>query len=134
LEKILKEEQEENQVGPSGSFFVGIWSGFLSSIFYTSFKKFRNHSVFQNVKLYESIPPLTEKELIFVLPSPDAFHNYYLVVERSRAVRISDFIYKKGFEKIKKSDIFSYLALTNIRTGCPFGLTGKNPMMIFKLT
>lgn len=134
LKKIIDEEQKENQIGKSGTFFVGIWSGFLSSIFYASFKKFQNNQVFKKVKLYDSIPSIDKEKVIFVLPSPNAFLNYYLVVERSRAVRISNFIYKKAFEKIQKSDVFSYLALINVRKGCPFGLTGKNPMIIFKLT
>lgn len=42
--------------------------------------------------------------------------------------------YQKAFEKIQKADVFSYLTLINVRKGCSFGLTGKNPMIIFKLT
>jgi hypothetical protein len=134
LEKIILEEQKENQIGKSGTFFVGIWSGFLSSIFYTSFKKFQNTEVFRDVTLCDTIPSIEKEKIIFVLPTPKAFFNYYLVVERSRAIRISNFIYKKAFEKIQKADVFSYLTLINVRKGCSFGLTGKNPMIIFKLT
>lgn len=134
LEKILKKEQEEEQIGVFGTFFVCIWSGFLSSFFYTTFKKFQKTDIFKNVKLHETIPPLTKEKIIFVLPAPDAFHNYYLEVERRRVIRISNFVYKKAFGKISQSEWAHYLTLTNVREGCPFGLTGKNPMIIFKLT
>lgn len=133
-EDIIEREKTKNQIGECGSFFITVWSGVVSSVFYTVFNKFKNDQVFSGVKLYDSIPPFEEKKVVFVLPSPDAFKNYYLVMDRKRVVRITNFIVKKGYNKIQKYDSMSYLALVNVRKGCSFGLTGNQPMIIFKIT
>jgi len=134
LDKILKKEEENKQIGNQGTFFVTVWSGVVSSIFYTVFDQMKTNPVFAGVEIYEKVPPFEERKVIFVLPSPTAFQNYYLVVDRKRAVRIVDYIMKKGYDKIQKKDSMSYLSLINIRKGCPFGITGNMPMIMFKLT
>ena len=134
LEKILEKEKENKQIGEQGTFFVTVWSGVVSSIFYTVFNKMKTNPVFAGMKIYDKVPPFEEQKVVFVLPSPNAFQNYYLVVDRKRAVRIADYIAKKGYDKIQKKDSMSYLSLINIREGCSFGVTGSMPMIMFKLT
>jgi len=134
LEKILEKEEEDKQIGKQGTFFVTVWSGVVSSIFYTVFNKMKTNPVFAGMKIYDKVPPFEEQKVVFVLPSPNAFQNYYLVADRKRAVRIADYIAKKGYAKIQKKDSMSYLSLINIREGCSFGVTGSMPMIMFKLT
>ena len=134
LEEILEKEKENKQIGEQGTFFVTVWSGVVSSIFYTVFNKMKTNSVFAGIKIYDKVPPFEEQKVVFVLPSPNAFQNYYLVVDRKRAVRIASYIAKKGYDKIQKKDSMSYLSLINIREGCSFGVTGSMPMIMFKLT
>ena len=134
LEKILEEEKENNQIGNQGTFFVTVWSGVVSSIFYTVFNKMKMNPIFAGIRIYDNVPPFEEQKIIFVLPSPNAFQNYYLVVDRKRAVRIVDYVEKIGYGKIQKKDSMSYLSLINVRKGCPFGVTGSMPMIMFKLT
>jgi len=134
LEEIIEKEEKNEQIGDQGTFFVTVWSGVVSSIFYTVFNKMKSDPVFVGVKIYDTVPPFEEQKVVFVLPSAIAFQNYYLVVNRKRAVRIADYIAKKGYNKIQKQDSMSYLALINVRKGCPFGVTGNAPMIMFKLT
>ncbi|MGB9002372.1 MAG: hypothetical protein WCC52_01010, partial [Nitrosotalea sp.] len=131
---IIEKEKEKNQIDQDGTFFIAIWSGVVSSILYTVYNKMKTDSVFNGVKIYDEIPPFEANKIIFVLPSPIAFKNYYLVMDKQRSSRIIDYIRRKGYEKIKKHDSLSYLALINIRKGCSFGLTGQNPIIHFKLT
>ena len=131
---IIEKEKSKNQIGESGTFFITVWSGIISSIIFVIFNKMKHDKVFTNVQFYDSIPPFTEDKIIFVLPSPNAFQNYYLVMPRKKTIRIMNFMVQKGLTKIQKSDPMYYLTLINIRKGCPFGLTGNNPMIDFKLT
>lgn len=134
LDEIIEKEKENNQIGDQGTFFITVWSGVVSSIFYTVFNRMNSNPVFSGVKIYDAVPPFEEQKVVFVLPSDTAFQNYYLVVDRKRAVRIAEYIAKKGYSKIQKQDSMSYLALINVRKGCPFGITGSAPMIMFKLT
>lgn len=131
---IMEKEEEKDQIGKKGTFFIVVWSGIIGSIFYTMFQKMRNDKIFSGVEFYEEIPPFEENKAILVLPSPIAFQNYYLVMDKKKVRRISDYLAGKGYGDIMKLESMSYLALTNIRKGCPFGVTGKNPIMIFKVT
>jgi len=134
LKEILEKEEKNKQIGEHGTFFVTVWSGVVSSIFYTVFNKMKTNPVFLGMEIYDKVPPFEEQKVVFVLPSPNAFQNYYLVADRKRAVRIADYIAKKGYNKIQKKDSMSYLSLINIRKGCSFGVTGSAPMIMFKLT
>ena len=134
LKKIIEKEEENKQIGEQGTFFVTVWSGVVSSIFYTVFKKMKSDPIFGGVSIHDTVPQFEKQKVVFVLPSATAFENYYLVVNRKRAVRIADYIEKKGYGKIQKQDSMSYLALINVRKGCPFGVTGSAPMIMFKLT
>ena len=134
LEEILEKEKENNQIGENGTFFVTIWSGVISSIFYVVFNMMKTNSVFAGIEMYDEVPPFEEQKVVFVLPSPKAFQNYYLVVDRKRAIRIADYVAKKGYGRIQKKDSMSYLSLINVKEGCPFGVTGEMPMIMFKLT
>lgn len=134
IEDIIEKENEKDQIGKKGTFFIVVWSGIIGSIFYTTYQKMKNDSIFSNVKFYEEIPPFEENKAVLVLPSPLAFQNYYLVMDKKRIRRISDYLAGNGYSHIMKLESMSYLALTNIRKGCPFGVTGKNPIMTFKVT
>ncbi|QMU53781.1 MAG: hypothetical protein GKS07_01955 [Nitrosopumilus sp.] len=134
IQKILEKEQENNQIGIQGTFFVAVWSGVVSSIFYEVFNKMKTNPIFAGIKIYDKVPPFEKQKVIFVVPSPNAFENYYLVVNRNRAVRIASYIEKEGYDKIQKKDAISYLSIINVRKGCPFGVTGSMPMIMFKLT
>ena len=131
---ILEKEKEKNQIDQNGTFFIAIWSGVVSSILYTVYNEMKNDSVFKGVKIYDEIPPFEANKVIFVLPNPTAFKNHYLVMDKQRVSRIIDYIRRKCYDKIKKYDSMSYLTLINVRKGCPFGLTGQNPAIHFKLT
>lgn len=133
-ERIEIQETDKDQIGLSGTFFIAIWSGIISSTFYVVYNKMKNDKVFSGTKLYDTIPPFEKEKVVFVLPHPSAFESYYFIVPRKRAVRIAEFIYKKGLNKIQKSNVTAYLTLVNIRKGCSFGLTGKNPNIMFKIT
>ena len=126
--------EENNQIGSQGTFFVAVWSGVVSSIFYEVFNKMKMNPIFAGIKIYDKVPPFEEQKVVFVVPSPNAFQNYYLVVDRKRVVRIASYIEKKGYDKIQKKDSMSYLSLINVRKGCAFGITGRMPMIMFKLT
>lgn len=132
--EIIEKEKEKNQIGENGTFFIAVWSGVVSSIFYTVYEKMKSDKIFDGVKIYDEIPPFEENKVVFVLPNPMAFKNYYLVMDKQRVSRIADFVTRKGYDKIKKSSSMSYLTLINVRKGCPFGLTGNNPSINFKLT
>ena len=134
IQKILEKEEENNQIGSQGTFFVAVWSGVVSSIFYEVFNKMKMNPIFAGIKIYDKVPPFEEQKVVFVVPSPNAFQNYYLVVDRKRVVRIASYIEKKGYDKIQKKDSMSYLSLINVRKGCAFGITGRMPMIMFKLT
>ena len=131
-EKIEKEE-EKQQVGPCGSFFVGVWSGIVNSIMYTAFHDgvitgFPNSTC----QFYQTLPPLNEKKVILVIPTNDSFQNNYLVFDRDKICDVVDYLAGEGYEKIQEGKSMKYLVLNNIRKGCEFGVTGENPMMIFK--
>ena len=133
-DKIETQEKEKKQIDTSGTFFIGIWSGIVSSTFYVVFNKMKNDKIFQGTKMYDSIPPFEKEKVVFILPHPNAFESYYFVVPRKRAIRISSYMYKKGFDQIQKSNIFAYVTLINVRKGCPFGITGKNPNIMYNIT
>jgi hypothetical protein len=133
-EDIIEKEEEKEQIGKTGTFFVAVWSGIIGSIFYTTFQKMKNDKMFHDVKFHEKIPPFEENKVMLILPSPLAFQNYYLVMDKKRIRRIADYLAGKGYGHIMKLESMSYLALSNIRKGCSFGVTGKNPIMIFKVT
>jgi len=131
-EKIEKEE-EKQQVGPCGSFFVGVWSGIVNSIMYTAFHDgvitgFPNSTC----QFYQTLPPLNEKKVILIIPTNDSFQNNYLVFDRDKICDVVDYLAGEGYEKIQEGKSMKYLVLNNIRKGCEFGVTGENPMMIFK--
>ncbi|NOJ28095.1 MAG: hypothetical protein DA330_08820 [Nitrososphaera sp.] len=89
--------------------------------------------IFENVVFYDCIPPFEENKIVFVLPSPMAFQNYYLVVDNKQAVGIIDYVVNDGYKKIRDIDVISYLRLINVRKGFPFGVTGNIPIIHFKL-
>lgn len=133
-DRIETQEKEKKQVDTSGTFFIAIWSGVISSTFYVVFDKMKNDKIFFGTKLYDTVPPFEKEKVVFILPHPNAFESYYFVVPRKRAVRIAEYMYKKGFDKIQKSNVYAYVTLINVRKGCPFGITGKNPNILYKVT
>lgn len=132
--EIIERETEKQQIGDSGTFFIGIWSGIISSILFAVFKdgttdKFLKN---KNFSFFEEIPPLNEKKVIIVLPTLNSFQNSYLVFERDEICDIMDYLASDGYENIQEGKSMKYLVLTNIRKGCEFGVTGKDPALIFK--
>ena len=132
--EIIERESKKQQVGKRGSLFIGIWSGIISSLIYTAYNAgiISNHAD-SDVQLYATLPPLNEGKATFVLPSLHAFENNYIVFNRDEVCDIIDYLAKEGYVVIDQRDSMQYLAITNIRKGCEFGVTGTNPRMTFKL-
>ena len=132
-EEIIERENEKQQVGPCGSFFIGIWSGIVNSIMHTAFHDgIITGFPKSTVQFYQTLPPLNEKKVILVIPTLDSFQNNYLVFDREKICDVVDYLAGEGYEKIQEGKSMKYLVLNNIRKGCEFGVTGENPMLIFK--
>lgn len=132
--EIIERESEKQQIGDSGTFFIGIWSGIISSILFAVFRHGTNDKFLKkkSFSFFEEIPPLNEKKAIIVLPTLNSFQNSYLVFERDEICDIMDYLASDGYEDIQEGKSMKYLVLTNIRKGCEFGVTGKHPVLIFK--
>ena len=132
--EIIDRENEKQQVGEHGSFFIGIWSGIINSILYTAYN---NHIISEycnsDVTLHKTLPPLNGKKAIFVIPMLNAFENQYMVFDRNKICDIVDYLAGMGYEKIHEERSMNYLALNNIKRGCEFGVTSDRPILIFKL-
>ena len=132
-EEIIEREEEKQQVGKNGSFFIGVWSGIVNSIMYTAYHEGvidQYHDA--DVQFYDTLPPLNEKKAILVIPTHDSFQNNYLVFDRDEICNVIDYLAEDGYDKIQEGESMKYLVLNNIRKGCEFGVTGENPMLIFK--
>lgn len=132
-EEIIEREEEKQQVGEKGSFFIGVWSGIVNSIMYTAYHD-GIISGYQksNVEFYDTLPPLNEKKAILVIPTHDSFQNNYLVFDRDKICDVVDYLAEEGYDKIQEGKSMKYLVLNNVRKGCEFGVTGKEPMLVFK--
>lgn len=132
-QEIIEREEEKQQVGENGSFVIGIWSGIVNSILHTAYhdgiiSSYSN----SNVQFCETLPPLNERKVIIVIPTLNAFENHYMIFDRERICAIVDYLANEGYEKIQEGKSMKYLVLNNVRKGCEFGVTGENPMLIFK--
>ena len=132
-EEIIEREEEKQQVGEKGSFFIGAWSGIVNSIMYTAYHD-GIISGYQksNVEFYDTLPPLNEKKAILVIPTHDSFQNNYLVFDRDKICDVVDYLAEEGYDKIQEGKSMKYLVLNNIRKGCEFGVTGEQPQLVFK--
>jgi len=89
--EIIERENEKQQIGLSGSFFIGVWSGIVNSILYTAYHDgiiSEYHD--SNVKFYETLPPLDEKKVILVIPTLNSFENNYMVFDRDQICDVID--------------------------------------------
>lgn len=92
FEKIL---EENKQIGTSGTFFIGIGSGYIASVIKHSYMKFKKNAILENVKLTNQ-PHIEKEKVIFVLPTNTAFENEYLHIDRSCVSQIFTWILKTG--------------------------------------
>jgi len=132
-EDIIEREEEKQQIGEKGSFFIGVWSGTVNSIMYTAYNdgiidKYSKNSV----QFFDVLPPLNEKKAILVIPTHDSFQNNYLVFDRDEICDVIDYLAGEGYDKIQEGNSMKYLVLNNIRKGCEFGVTGEDPQLVFK--
>lgn len=128
---IIEREVTKQQIEKNGSFFIGIWSGIINSILHIAY----NDGIIEpeeDVKFYNSIPPLNEKKAIFVMPTSNSFQNNYLVFDRYKICDIIDNLAYDRYDEIQEGKAMRYLLLNNIRKGCEFGVTGNNPGFVFK--
>ena len=111
---------------------IGIWSGIINSIIYVAYKHGIISAYDDSVKLSKHVPPLTEKKVIFVMPTTNAFQNVYITFDRDAVCNTFDYISKVGYCKIPDDEPMKYFEITNVRTGCEFGVTADNPILSFK--
>ncbi|GFN39824.1 MAG: hypothetical protein YK1309IOTA_840005 [Marine Group I thaumarchaeote] len=132
-EEIIEREEEKQQVGEKGSFFIGAWSGIVNSIMYTAYHD-GIISGYQksNAEFYDTLPPLNEKKAILIIPTHDSFQNNYLVFDRDKICDVVDYLAGEGYDKIQEGKSMKYLVLNNVRKGCEFGVTGEQPKLLFK--
>lgn len=132
-EEIIEREEEKQQVGENGSFFIGVWSGIVNSIMYTAYHDGVIDGYSKSVvQFFDRLPPLNEKKVILVIPTHDSFQNNYLVFDRDKICDVIDYLAGEGYDKIQEGKSMKYLVLNNIRKGCEFGVTGEKPMLVFK--
>ena len=129
---IIEDENKKSQIGDKGSFVIGIWSGIINSIIYVAYKHGIISAYDDSVKLSKHVPPLTEKKVIFVMPTTNAFQNVYITFDRDAVCNTFDYISKVGYCKIPDDEPMKYFEITNVRTGCEFGVTADNPILSFK--
>ncbi len=129
-EEIIEREEEKQQIGENGSFFIGVWSGIINSIMYTAYHD--GIITESDAKFYQTLPPLNEKKAILVIPTHDSFQNNYLVFDRNKICDVIDYLAGDGYVRIQEGESMKYLVLNNVRKGCEFGVTGEKPMLVFK--
>jgi len=130
---IDEKEMFKNQTGTNGFLFIAPWSGIANSILYTFFHKMKidgKHS-FEGAIFYENLPTPNKNKTIFVLTSHNAFQNGYLVFDTKWVSKIIEDFVEQGYPLIDRYEPFSYLTLTNIRKGCPLGISDMNSSIIF---
>lgn len=132
---IIEEEIEKNQLGAEGIFFIAPWSGIIGSIFYTFFHQMKVDGIhnFTGANYYHKIPKLSKNQTVFVITSPCAFENGYLVFDTKWVSDIIEDFVEQGYPMIGKYAPMSYLLYTNVKRGCPFGVQGKNPTVMINV-
>jgi len=131
-QEIIERENEKQQVGENGSFVIGVWSGIVNSILHTAYHDGVISKYDTNVGYYETLPPLNEKKVTFVIPTLNSFENHYMVFDRNLVCDTIDYLAGEGYDKIQEDESMKYLVLNNIRKGCEFGVTGESPQLVFK--
>ena len=129
---IIEDENKKSQVGDKGSFVIGIWSGIINSIIYVAYKHGIISAYNNSVKLSKHVPPLKERKVIFVMPTTNTFQNIYITFDRDTVCNTIDYLSKAGYSEIPDDEPMKYFEITNIRTGCEFGITADNPTLLFK--
>ena len=132
LRKDIESENHKQQIGNTGSFVIGVWSGIINSIIYTAYSNRVISEFDDSVVYYKTLPPINEKKAILILPGSNAFQDNYLVFDRDRICDTFDYLAYDGYQKIHEEESMKYLVLHNIRQGCAFGVTSDNPVLIFK--
>ena len=132
LRKDIENKNHKQQIGNTGSFVIGVWSGIINSIIYTAYSNRVISEFDDSVVYYKTLPPINEKKAILILPGSNAFQDNYLVFDRDRICDTFDYLAYDGYQKIHEEESMKYLVLHNIRQGCAFGVTSDNPALIFK--
>ncbi len=86
MKKILDDELAHSQVGDKGTFFIGVWSGFVASVIFSVINKFHSNSALQKISISETIPKFEPNKIIFVLPTEVAFKNCYITMDKNRII------------------------------------------------
>ena len=122
-----------SQIGPDGTYIVGIWSSVANSVLYAAL----DSDVIKNrgfdYKVHKTIPPISKSKMIFSIPTDEAFQNTYVEFDQSEAVAMLDFLATSGLKKIDESETKKYLLRTNLRRGCTYGVSSDYPAIYFKV-
>ena len=132
LRTDIERENQKQQIGETGSFVIGVWSGIINSIIHTAYHNRVISGYDDSVRFYETLPPINAKKAILVIPGLNAFQDNYLVFDRQRICDTMDYLADNGYQKILEGESMKYLVLNNIRQGCEFGVTSDNPVLFFK--
>ena len=101
-----------------------------------------NWRVIGQSDFYAEIP----QETLVAFTTPEAYDGFFInvnVIREDLGQEVSSLDYARAninlsaqrltdYEKIQEGKSMKYLVLNNIRKGCEFGVTGEDPMLIFK--
>ena len=130
---IIKPEIEKNQIGKGGVFFISPWSQIINSLLYIFFYQMKSEGKhnYSGAKYYSKLPPIKEGQTVIVLADHRAFENGFLVFDTRWVNKILEDFSQQGYPMIDLYDPFSYLVLSNIREGCPLGVSGIDLSLMF---
>ena len=115
------------QVGKKGIVFFSPWSGIINSLFYVFYYKMRKeqrHS-FNDCEVFTHIPPVQEGKSIFIVATPQAFEDCYLVFDSNWIVDAMHLFARSRYDLLNKTDSMSYLKIQPpARMGFPVGIAG----------
>ena len=125
--------RSNSQIGPDGTYFVGAWSGVVNSIFHTALEDGIVREGGFGYKTLGPVPIVSERKMVFVIPDAEPFRNAYVEFDRNEAADMVDFLAGAGLARIEQAKTKKYLARTNIRKGCTYGVSSDFPTINFKV-
>ena len=117
------------QVGKEGIIFFSPWSGIINSLFYVFYYKMRKEQQhdFNDCEVFTHIPPVQEGKSIFIVTTPRAFRDYYLVFDSNWIVDAMRLFARSRYDLLNKTNSMGYLKIQpSARMGFPVGIAGGN--------
>ena len=133
LESFAKKMEDINskarkQVGKKGMVFFSPWSGIINSLFYVFYYEMKKEHIhnFNDCQVFTRIPPFQEGKSIFVVTTPQAFEDYYLVFDSDWIVDAMRLFARSRYLLLDKVSRMSYLKIQpSARVGFPIGTAGS---------